>query len=107
MLVLQVASLVLVAMGATAVILTRNPLRQSLSMSLYGLLLTLMFFLFQAPDVALAQIAVGAVALPLMILLALSKVKQNERDAAYARQRDEKASQGERRDKPSSRKGQE
>jgi uncharacterized MnhB-related membrane protein len=31
---------------------------------------------FQAPDVALSQIVVGALALPLMILLALSKVKK-------------------------------
>jgi uncharacterized MnhB-related membrane protein len=34
-----------------------------------------MFFVYQAPDVALSQIAVGAVALPLMILLALAKVR--------------------------------
>jgi uncharacterized MnhB-related membrane protein len=33
-----------------------------------------MFLVFQAPDVALSQITVGAVALPLMIVLALAKV---------------------------------
>ncbi|MGH2815430.1 MAG: hydrogenase subunit MbhD domain-containing protein [Actinomycetota bacterium] len=35
----------------------------------------IMFFVYQAPDVALSQIVVGAVALPLMILLALAKVR--------------------------------
>jgi uncharacterized MnhB-related membrane protein len=35
-----------------------------------------MFFVFQAPDVALSQIVVGAVALPLMILLALAKIRR-------------------------------
>jgi energy-converting hydrogenase B subunit D len=30
---------------------------------------------FQAPDVALSQITVGAVALPLMIMLALSRMR--------------------------------
>ena len=33
---------------------------------------------YQAPDVALSQITVGAVALPLMILLALAKVRALE-----------------------------
>jgi len=35
-----------------------------------------MFLVYQAPDVALSQITVGAVALPLMILLALAKVRR-------------------------------
>jgi energy-converting hydrogenase B subunit D len=34
-----------------------------------------MFLVFQAPDVALSQIVVGAVALPLMVVLALAKVR--------------------------------
>ena len=44
--------------------------------SVYGLVLALMFLVFQAPDVALSQIAVGAVVLPLMILLALAKIRR-------------------------------
>jgi len=43
--------------------------------SFYGLILGIMFLVFQAPDVALSQITVGAVALPLMIVLALAKVR--------------------------------
>jgi uncharacterized MnhB-related membrane protein len=43
--------------------------------SFYGLVLGIMFLVYQAPDVALSQITVGAVALPLMILLALAKVR--------------------------------
>ena len=46
--------------------------------SLYGLVLGILFFVWQAPDVALSQTVVGAVALPLMILLALAKVKDDE-----------------------------
>jgi energy-converting hydrogenase B subunit D len=46
--------------------------------SLYGLVLGVLFFAFQAPDVALSQTAVGAVALPLMLLLALAKVKSDD-----------------------------
>lgn len=63
---------------ATAVALTRDPLRQAMVASLYGLVLGVLFFAFEAPDVALSQTAVGAVALPLMVLLALAKVKAME-----------------------------
>jgi uncharacterized MnhB-related membrane protein len=63
---------------ATCVALTREPLRQAMVASLYGLVLGVLFFAFQAPDVALSQTAVGAVALPLMLLLALAKVKSDD-----------------------------
>jgi energy-converting hydrogenase B subunit D len=71
--------LVLVAVGGTAVVLTRDPLNQAMVASFQGLLLGLVFLVLQAPDVALSQIAVGAVALPLMILLALAKVRRGDR----------------------------
>jgi uncharacterized MnhB-related membrane protein len=74
MIVLEVAVFLLVAAGGTAVVLTRDPLDQAIVASFYGLVLGIMFLVFQAPDVALSQIAVGAVALPLMIVLALAKV---------------------------------
>jgi uncharacterized MnhB-related membrane protein len=76
--VLQVVVLVLVALGATAVVSARDPLRQAMLASIYGLILGILFFVFQAPDVGLSQTVVGAVALPLMILLALAKVKGGE-----------------------------
>ncbi len=88
--VMRVAALVLVAAAATGVAATRQPLPQSLAVSLYGLVLALTFFLHQAPDVALSQIVIGAVALPLMILLTLAKVRRNreergrDRDGARA-----------------------
>ena len=72
---LEVTVFLLVAAAGTAVVLTRDPLNQAIAASFYGLVLGIMFFVYQAPDVALSQIAVGAVALPLMILLALAKVR--------------------------------
>ena len=75
MIVLEAAVFLLVAAGGTAVVLTRNPRDQAIVASFYGLILGIMFLVFQAPDVALSQITVGAVALPLMILLALAKVR--------------------------------
>lgn len=76
--VLQVTVLVLVGAGATAVALTRSPLRQVIVLSAYGLLLALLFLVFQAPDVTLSELAVGAVALPILLLLTLAKVRRRE-----------------------------
>jgi uncharacterized MnhB-related membrane protein len=60
------------------VVLARDPLRQTLVLGTYGLSLTMLFFVFQAPDVALSEIVVSTVGLPVMILLALKKVRQQE-----------------------------
>lgn len=67
-----------VAVCATCVVLARDPLRQAMVASIYGLALGILFFVFSAPDVALSQTAVGAVALPLMILLALARIRGGE-----------------------------
>jgi energy-converting hydrogenase B subunit D len=72
---LQALVLVFVALGGLGVVLTRDPLRQAFVLGFYGLLLGILFLLFQAPDVALSEIAVGGVLLPLIILLALAKVQ--------------------------------
>jgi energy-converting hydrogenase B subunit D len=63
---------------ATSVVLARDPLRQAMVASIYGLVLGILFSVFQAPDVALSQTVVGAVALPMMILLALAKIRGGE-----------------------------
>ncbi|MBA2474192.1 MAG: DUF4040 domain-containing protein [Pseudonocardiales bacterium] len=75
---LQVTILVLVGAGATAVVLTRDPIRQVVSLSIYGLLLAVLFMAFQAPDVTLSELTVGAVVLPLLLLLTLAKVRKQE-----------------------------
>lgn len=74
--ILQAGILLFVAIAGTAVVFNREPTSQAIVVSFYGLLLGIMFFVFQAPDVGLSQIVVGAVALPLMILLAMARVKK-------------------------------
>jgi energy-converting hydrogenase B subunit D len=78
MIVMQTAILIFVAVAGTAVVFTRNPLNQVMGLTFYGLVMALMFFIFQAPDVAFSQIVVGAVLLPLMVLLTLAKLKAKE-----------------------------
>jgi energy-converting hydrogenase B subunit D len=75
---LQTVALVIVAAAGTAVVLTRDPARQALVSSVFGLTLAILFLAFQAPDVALSQIVVGGIALPGMIMLSLRKVIRRE-----------------------------
>jgi uncharacterized MnhB-related membrane protein len=76
---LQVTIFLLVGAGGPLVVATRDPLRQAMLASFFGILLGILFFVLQAPDVALSEIVIGAVALPLMILLSLAKVRGGER----------------------------
>jgi energy-converting hydrogenase B subunit D len=80
MTVLQIAALAAVAVGGGAVVAASDPLRQALVIGVYGMALTMLFFVFQAPDVALSEIVVSTVGLPVMILLALRKVREQERE---------------------------
>jgi energy-converting hydrogenase B subunit D len=75
---LQITILLLVAAGATAVVLIRERIRQVLALSVYGVLLAVLFLAFQAPDVTLSELAVGAVALPAVLLVALAKIRKRE-----------------------------
>ena len=78
MIAFQLMLLVLVGVAGTLVVITRDPAAQPIGISFFGLTIAVMFMAFQAPDVALSQIVIGAVGLPLMILLALAKLRRND-----------------------------
>jgi energy-converting hydrogenase B subunit D len=75
---LHIVILVLVAANATAVVLIRVPVRQVIALSVYSVLLAVLLLTFQAPDVTLSELCVGAVALPILLLLTLAKVRRRE-----------------------------
>ena len=75
MIPLQLAAMLLVGAAGLAVVLARDLLRQALLNSFYGLLVVVLFLVFQAPDVALSALAVGGGAAPLVILAALAKLR--------------------------------
>lgn len=79
------AVLALVAVSGTLVVFARDPLSQPIGISFFGLVLTVMFMAFQAPDVALSQIVIGTVGLPLMILLALARMRRTDQQTAEAK----------------------
>jgi uncharacterized MnhB-related membrane protein len=77
---LQTVCLIAVAVAGTATVLTRDPLRQAVSSGMFGLTLAVLFLAFGAPDVALSQIVVAGVAVPVMVLVALAKIRIGERE---------------------------
>ena len=78
MAVLLAAVLLLAAASGTAVVLSRDPRRQVFALAGNGLVLTLLFLVLQAPDVALSELAVGTAATPLLFLAALAAVRINK-----------------------------
>ena len=71
MIPLQAMAMALVALFATSVVLTRDIVRLTMLASLYALALVVLFLIFQAPDVALSELVVGAVGFPLVIVVTI------------------------------------
>jgi uncharacterized MnhB-related membrane protein len=78
MMFLGIGLLALIAVSAFVIVRTDDVTHQLLGLGFYGLLFALLFFVFQAPDVALSQITVGAIALPLLIMLAITRMKHRK-----------------------------
>ena len=75
MTVLIWAVLLLTAAAGGGVVFSRAPRRQVVALAANGLVLTLLFTVLQAPDVAFSELAVGTVALPLLFLVALTSIR--------------------------------
>jgi uncharacterized MnhB-related membrane protein len=76
--VLQIVALAAVAAGGTATVAVRDPVRQAVVAGVFGFTLAFLFFVFQAPDVALSELVVASIAVPIMVLLALAKIRGEE-----------------------------
>jgi energy-converting hydrogenase B subunit D len=76
---LQATCLIAVAIIGTLVVATRDPLRQAAVAGIFGLALSALFLSVQAPDVALSQITVGAIVVPVLVLLAMAKIREHDR----------------------------
>lgn len=71
------ALLGLTALAGTLVVLSRDPKRQVYALCANGVVLSLLFFALQAPDVALSEIAIGTLVTPLLFLVALAAAAMN------------------------------
>ncbi len=80
MTVLILVSVTLVGVTGTLVALTADPHRQALMLAVFGLALTILFVVLQAPDVALSQLLIGGVVVPLMVMLTVRAVQRRHRE---------------------------
>ena len=84
----QAVAIVAVAIAGGSVALLTDPLRETFLLGIYGMTLSALFFALQAPDVALSEIVVGTIGLPLIILAALRKVREQESERKEERERE-------------------
>ena len=76
---LPLVFLAVVALCALPVVLVKDPLRQSFPAMVFASALGGLFVTLGAPDTALAQIAVSGLVSPLLVLLALAKIRRTTR----------------------------
>ena len=62
-------------LSALLVVQVRRVIDAVIAFAAVGTFLTLIFFQMQAPDVALSEAAVGAVAVPMVVLISLAKIR--------------------------------
>ena len=75
MTVLQFTALTVVMLLGLAVVVSYEPLRQTIVVGIFGLALVLLFVVLQAPDVGLSEIVVSTVAFPLVLLTTIYKTR--------------------------------
>lgn len=75
---LLIVLLTLVGAAGWLTVTTREPTRQAIVAGILGLLLALLFFALQAPDVAFSELVVGSAAVPAMLLLTIAKVREQQ-----------------------------
>ena len=76
--VLEAVACVLVGIVGLAVVLARDVRRLVLVNGIFGLTLTLLFVILQAPDVALSMLVVSTVAYPLVLLVAIAVIEKDD-----------------------------
>ena len=70
---LEIVAYLFVAFLGAAVVFSKRPINQLLVYTSFGLALTLLFFVLHAPDVALSELTVGTLGVPMLVLVVLMK----------------------------------
>jgi uncharacterized MnhB-related membrane protein len=78
--ILDVLCLMAILASAVLVMLLRNLNGAVMSLSAVGMLMSLLFVVLGAPDVAQSEVVVGAIALPALYLIAIGKIRAAVRD---------------------------
>lgn len=70
---LEIALYVLVAFTGTVLVFGKRTINQVFVYSAFGVSMALLFFVLHAPDVALSELTVGSIILPIMLLVTIMK----------------------------------
>lgn len=79
-------ALTVVALAGTAVVFADAPERQTVTLSVFGVTLVVLFVILQAPDVALSELGIGTTIVPLMVMLTIRTMRK---DRAHREQQEE------------------
>jgi len=77
-LLVQIFALIVIIISALAAIYSKDLLAAVVSLAVMSLVLSLEFYLLQAPDVAMAEASVGAALTTAIFVLAISKTRRYE-----------------------------
>jgi energy-converting hydrogenase B subunit D len=80
--ILDILCLLAVLAAAVMVATLKNQNASVMALSAVGTVLALLFVVLDAPDVAHSQVVVGAIALPMLYLLAIGKTRLVAQDAS-------------------------
>jgi energy-converting hydrogenase B subunit D len=78
--VLDILCLLAILAAGALVVLLRNLSGAVMALSAMGTVLTVLFLVLAAPDVAEAEAVVGAIALPVLYLVAIGKIRTDVPD---------------------------
>jgi uncharacterized MnhB-related membrane protein len=88
--VLDYLCLAAVLAAGVLVVWLRNLSGAVMALSAVGTVLTLLFVLLGAPDVAHSEVVVGAIALPVLYLVAIGKVRSDVADQGQLGEREQR-----------------
>lgn len=78
--VLDYLCLAVLICAAVLVVFLRNLSASVMALSAMGIALSLLFVVLAAPDVALAEVVVGSIAVPVLYLVAIGKLRTDVQD---------------------------
>ena len=79
--ILHIMLPVLMIVSALVAVYLKDLVAATIALAAMSLLLSLEFFILQAPDVAIAEAGVGAALTTAILILAIKATKRNEEDA--------------------------
>ncbi|MGC9529348.1 MAG: hydrogenase subunit MbhD domain-containing protein [Candidatus Bipolaricaulaceae bacterium] len=77
---MQVIALVMIVAGSAMAVVLRDLLAAVIALAAASLLLSLEFYLLQAPDVAIAEAGIGAALTTAIFVLAIRKTRRKEEE---------------------------